>query len=338
MVENLSLKELAEKLKVSTSTISRVMNDKPGVGAKTRERVLKAIQKYNYVTNSSARSLKTSKTGNIALILKKREDRLSSADYFHRSVIYIENELRKLGYHTIILALNDEEMENPKDLLMLKEKKVDGFIFRGPAIKAKFILDIKNTGLPVVLFGNELKQTEIDCVVCQDRKGTYNITKHLMEHSHKKILFLSGPEGWYTNDERRLGYSDALKEEGLQDRIIHMPDTTIDTGKNFFEEIIKNIYPDITAVVAVNDATAIGVIDEARYLGIKVPEDIAVVGFDDIAWATLSYPPLTTVHPFLEEMGEITVSRLLDLLENPELHPTKSIVATSLVIRKSCGC
>ncbi len=338
MAKDLSLKELAIKLNVSTSTVSRVMNDKAGVGKETRQRVLKAIQKYNYISNSSARSLKTSKTGNIALISRKREERLSSADYYQRSVTYIERTLRKQGYHTITISLDDEEMENPKDLLMLKEKKVDGFIFRGPAIKPKFILDIKNTGLPIVLFGNELKQTEIDCIVCQDRKGTYNITKHLMEHGHKKILFLSGPEEWYTNGERKRGYKDALKEKGLQDRIIHMPDTTIDTGKTFFKKAIKNIHPDITAVVAINDATAIGVIDEARRLGIKVPEDIAVVGFDDVAWATLSYPPLTTVHPFLEEMGELTVSRLLDLLEKPKLHPTKSIVATSLVIRKSCGC
>ena len=196
MAEKLSLKELAAKLNVSTSTVSRVMNDKPGVGEKTRQRVLKAIQKYNYVYTSSARSLKTSRTGNIALISKKRKERLSSADYFQRSIIYIERELRKLSYHTIAMSLDDEEMENTNDLLMLKEKRVDGFIIRGPAVKPKFILDLKNTGLPVVLFGNELRQIEIDCVVCQDRKGTYNITKHLIEHGHKKIL---------RSEERRVG-------------------------------------------------------------------------------------------------------------------------------------
>ena len=338
MKENLGLKELAEKLNVSKSTISRVMNDKPGVGAKTRQRVLEEIQKNNYVSNFSARSLKTSKTENIALISKKREERLSSADYFHRSTIHIESNLRKLNYHTITMSLDDKEMENPNNLPILKGNRVDGFIIRGPAIKPKFILDLKQTGLPVVLFGNELRQTEIDCVVCQDRIGTYNITKHLIEHGHKKILFLSGPEGWYTNNERKLGYSDALMEAGLKERIIHMTDTTIDTGKIIFKEAIEKIHPQITAVVAVNDSTAIGVMDEARYLGIKVPEDIAVVGFDDITWASLSYPQLTTVHVYLKEMGTITVSRLLDLLENPKLHPTKSIVATSLVIRKSCGC
>lgn len=314
------------------------MNDKPGVGAKTRKRVLEALQKCNYVSNSSARSLKTSKTGNIALISKKREDRLSSTDYFQRSITYIESELRKQGYHTIIMTLDDAEMENTDNLLMLQEKRVDGFIIRGPAIKPKFILDLKHTGLPLVLFGNDLKQIEIDCVVCQDRKGAYNITKHLIGHGHKKILFLSGPKGWYTNDERERGYKDALKEHGFQDRVIHMPDTTIDTGRDFFKEVAKKIYPDITAVVAVNDATAIGLIGAARDLGIKIPEDIAVVGFDDITWAALSYPPLTTVHTYLEEMGRLTVSRLFDLLEKPTLHPTKSIVTTSLVIRKSCGC
>ncbi len=338
MNERLSLKELAVKLHVSPSTISRVMNDKPGVGAKTRQRVLKAIQEHSYAPNNSARSLKTSKTGNIALISKKREDRLTSTDYFQRSISYIEGKLRKRGYHTIIMTLDDEEMENTDNLLMLQEKRVDGFIIRGPAIKPKFILGLKNTGLPVVLMGNELRQVEIDCVVCQDRKGTYNITNHLIGHGHKKILFLSGPKGWYTNDERERGYKDALQEKGLKNRIIHMPDTTIDTGNDFFKEVVKTIYPDITAVVAVNDATAIGLMGAARNMGIKIPEDIAVVGFDDITWAALSYPPLTTVHTYLEEMGGLTISRLLDLLEKPNLHPTKSIVITDLVIRESCGC
>ena len=338
MKEKLSLKDLATKLNVSTSTISRVLNDKSGVGAKTRQKVLEEIQKNNYVSNFSAKSLKTSKTGNIALISKKREERLNSEDYSHRSLNYIEEKLRNHGYHTISMSLDDREMENINDLLILKENRVDGFILRGPAIKPKFIHDLKNTGLPVVLFGNDLKQSEIDCVVCQNRKGSYDITKHLIEHGHKKILFLSGPEGWSTNDERQSGYCDAMKEAGLKDRIIHMTDTTTDTGKSIFKEIIENIHPDITAVVAVNDATAIGVIDEARFLGMKIPEDIAVVGFDDVSWASLAYPPLTTVHPFLEEMGKFTASRLLDLLEDPNLHPAKSIIATKLVIRKSCGC
>ncbi len=338
MPEKVNLKKLARELNVSISTVSRVLNDKPGVGIKTRKRVLNLLKKYNYASNSSARSLKTSKTRNVALISKRREERLCSADYFQRSIVYIETGLRNRGYHTITMSLDDREMENPGDLLMLKENRVDGFIIRGPAIKPKFILDLKNTGLPVVLFGNELQQTEIDCVVCQNRKGVYSITKHLIEHGHKKILLLTGPEGWYTNNERMAGYIDALEEAGLTSRIVHMPDTTIDTGKDFFRSAIKGKYRDITAVVAVNDATAIGVLDEARQLGMKVPDDIAVVGFDDIAWASLSYPPLTTVHSFLEEMGRITISRILDLIENPDLHPAKFIVATKLVIRKSCGC
>jgi len=338
MAKDLNLKELAIKLNVSTSTISRVMNDKAGVGEETRQRVLKAIQKYNYVSNSSARSLKTSKTGNIALISAKRTDRLSSSDHHHPYGEYIESELRKHGYYTITISLKDNEMENVNNLLLLREKHVDGFIINGPAVKPKFILDLKNTGLPVILFGNELRQIEIDCVVCQDRKGSYDITKHMIEHGHKKILFLSGPEGWYTSEERKAGYIEAIKDHGFQERIINMTDTTIDKGKVVFKEVIENIHPDITAVVAVNDATAIGVMDEARILGMKIPDDIAVVGFDNIPWASLSYPPLTTVQTFIEEMGKITVSRLIDLLEKPKLHPTKSIVATSLVIRKSCGC
>jgi len=338
MEEKMSLRDLAEKLNVSTSTISRVINDKPGVGDKTRQRVIEALQIYNITSNSSARSLKTSKTGNIALISKRREDKYITSDHHHPFGPFIESELRKYGYHTIAMSLGDEEMENAGKLLMIKENRVDGFIINGPSIPAKFIMALKNTGLPVVLFGNQMTQVDIDSIVYHDRSGAYKATKHLIEHGHKNILFLSGPRGWYTCDERKTGYTEALIESGLQERITYMTDTTIESGKTFFKESIENVYPEITAVICTNDATAIGVLDEVRCLGLKVPDDIAVIGFDDIPWASLSYPPLTTIHVFIEEMGKITVNRIIDLLKNPELHPITTFAATELVIRKSCGC
>ncbi len=338
MKEKVNIKEIARKLGVSASTVSRAVNDKPGVGTETRKKILKLIGEYNYSPDSSAAGLKTAKTRTIALITKKREKRLCAADYFQRTITHIETTLRNSGYHTITTAVDDTEMEDASGLLALRENRVDGFIIQGPAIKAKFILDIKNTDLPVVLLGNNLYQTEIDSIVCRDRKGAYEAVKHLIEHGHRKILLLTGPEEWYTSRERMSGYIDAVTESGLKKHIVFMDDTTIDTGKEYFREALKNKYSDITAVAAVNDSTAIGVIAAAREMGINVPGDIAVTGFDDIDWASVSYPSLTTVHSYLEEMAELAASRILNLLENPDLPPVSTYVAAKLVIRESCGC
>ncbi len=332
-----TLKDIATRLEISTSTVSRVINDKPGINEKTRQRVLEAIKEYKDASNSAAKDLATSKTRNVAMIGKKREPRLESGDYFQRSIISFDEELRNRGYHIIFMSINEEEMMNANELNILKEKRSDGFIIRGPGMKPKFILDIKSTGLPIILFGNELIESDIDCIVCQDRKGSYQITNHLIEHGHKEIIFLSGPQDWSTNRKRREGYKEALKMVGIEPKILYMSDTTTDSGRKCVQHVLE-IQPRITAVVAVNDSTAVGVINEARNLGLKVPEDLAVVGFDDIAWASLSHPPLTTVHVCLEEMGRLAAFRLLELIKNTNLPPIKITVATKLVIRNSCGC
>ena len=337
MSKNFTLKEIATQLGISISTISKVLNDRPGISNKTKERIINAIKEYNYIPNASARSLVTSKTKIIATVGKKREPRMSSEDYYHRSLVGMEEELKSRSYHIISISLTDEEMNNPSDLLFIRENRCDGYILRGPGIKSRFILYLKSINIPTILFGNELRETDIDNVVCQDTKGSYQVTKHLLDHGHKDIVFFSGPFEWSSNIARREGYEKALRELSLEPRIIYMPDTTIDYGKEYLPIALKK-YPDNTAIVAVNDATAIGIINKARELGLKVPEDIAVVGFDDIDWASISYPQLTTVHVYLKEMGRLAAHRLIEIIENPESPPVRISVTTKLIIRNSCGC
>ncbi len=337
MAKNFTLKEIAAQLGVSISTISKALNDRPGISDETRKRILESLKNFNYTPNITARSLVTSKTKIIATIGKKRAPRLSSEDYYHRSLMGMEEELKTRGYHIISISVTEEEMNDPTSLPFIREKRCDGFVIRGPSIKPKFILHLKSMNYPIVLFGNELKETEIDCVTCQDTKGTYQITKHLIEHGHREILFLSGPFEWSSNFARREGYKKALEEAKLESKVLYMPDTTIDFGGEYLKMALRK-YPKTTAIVAVNDATAIGAINAAREIGINVPKDLAVVGFDDIEWAFISFPKLTTVHVFLEEMGKLAAHRLLELIDNPQSPPIKISVATKLVIRQSCGC
>lgn len=337
MSNGFSLKVIADKLGISLSTVSRVLNDKPGINEKTRKRVLKAVRELKYSPDNTEINPETTKTKTIGFIRKKRIHKILSEDYHERSIIGVEEGLTNSGYHVVTISVTDEEMLDANKILIARERRVDGFILHGPSIKPRFIHDLQSMGYPVVLLGNKLSETEIDSIYCENHRSSYDITKHLIAHGHKKIVFLSGPFEWTSNRERSLGYQEAIEGAGLKPNIINMPDTTFETGKEYFASAIQSD-SDITAIVAINDSTAIGVMDEARRAGVKVPDNLAIVGFDDIAWASIAYPPLTTIHIYLEEMGRLASFRLLELIDDPESVPVKASVATSMVIRSSCGC
>lgn len=338
MARRVTLREVAEKLGISLSTVSRVLNDKPGISETTRERVLKTVRESTYETDdSTGRKLLTSATRIIAFVRKKRVHRILSEDYHERSLIGIEEGLSNGGYHAITVSATDEEMLDANSILVVRERRVDGFILHGPSMKPRFVHELRSMGYPVVLLGNSLSETGIDSVHCENQKSSYEITKHLIGHGHKKTVFLSGPLEWTSNRARSLGYQEAVEEAGLEPNIVNMPDTTFECGKEYFAAALRS-GSDTTAIVAVNDSTAIGVMDEARRAGLEVPDDLAIVGFDDIAWASIAHPPLTTIHIYLEEMGRLASFRLLELIDHPESVPVNASVATSMVLRRSCGC
>jgi len=147
---------------------------------------------------------------------------------------------------------------------------------------------------------------------------------------------LSGPREWVSNRERARGYRRAMEETGLEPLTIHGSETTIASGEKMIQQALDR-WPDLTAVSAVNDSVAIGAIRAAARLGSRTPDDLSVVGFDDISWASMNEPPLSTVHVFKRRMGELAAQLLLDCIQNPNAAPVKTLVSTELVLRESCG-
>lgn len=327
-------KDVAARARVSVSTVSRVLNDKPGVSAETRRRVLDAVEELHYVPDVAARGLATARMQNVGFVIYKMPPRLE-ADFSTRIMRGVEEELTCHGYHTILAALNSKEP--PSNLKMVRESRVDGLILVGPRFSPRSILELKSAGLPVVLIDNALNETKMDSILCDDSDGAYEAAKHLIEHGHSTIVFLCGPAEWVSNRERCAGFQRAMKEAGLEPRIASMPGTTLDTGYEALQQAL-DMYPDLTAICAVNDATAIGAVRALKEAGRQVPNDVAVTGFDDIHWAELNDPPLTTVHIFLEEMGHFAARRLIELIEKEHEVPTRISLATRLVVRRSCGC
>ena len=340
MVDQPTLRDIAEEASVSVSTVSRVLNDQPGIGDQTRARVLAVAKEMRFVPNAAAKSLATKRTGNIGFVTYKWSvsSRFAAASL---DAMGINEESQRLGYHVVSTLADQTAMDNALQLPMVRQNRVDGLVLAGPAIKPSFILELYNSGLPIVLLDNDLRGTDIDCVLHENESSTYRLTKHLInEHQHKKIVFLSGPETWLSSRERGAGYRRALAEASLEPHVIYMPSTTVETGMEAVKTALDQA-PELTALVAVNDAVAIGAMRACKAAGISIPEQIAMVGFDNIGWSQLHEPSLTTVHAFGEEMGRQAVRRLAELIElNPEEEHARLRlrVGTKLMIRRSCGC
>lgn len=336
-----TINDVAAKAGVSPATVSKVLNDRPGVSPQTRERVLQAAQELNYSPSVAARSLATARTYNVGYVGYKYGYVLP-ADLRPSSgtpgiLEGVDEELTRHGYHLLTTWVDQEAMKSLDVPNMVRQGRVDGLMLNGPALSPRFILQLRNTGLPIVLVDNLLSETPIDCVLCDNEGGAYQAVKHLIEHGHERIVFLSGPADWLSSRERAAGYRRALHEAGLEPHVVFMPNTIVDTGRQAMLTALEE-YSDLTAVMAVNDATAVGAIQACQQAGRAVPDEVAVVGFDDTDWAQIHTPPLTTIHIPWHEIGIHAAHRVVDLIERDNQAPIQMRLAVQLVIRQSCGC
>lgn len=334
-----TLREMADRLGVSTATVSRAMNDKPGVSSETRERVLALAQELQYQPNLAARSLATSRTNTILFIVHRRQFS-ESEDPFYPFIMHgLEDSLKLDGYNVMLLTLDDEQLASgPAKLRVLQEKRADALVLAGPDISPKFILGASTLGLTTLLVDNKLRESSYTSVQPQNEEGAQASTNHLIEaHHHRDIALLRGPSGWASSDERAAGYLAAMSEANLEPIIVKAEDTTIETGREAAKRALEH-HPEITAVVTANDAMAIGAMRAVLRMGRRIPQDLAVVGFDDISWASYADPPLTTVRIPTVEMGRLAGRLLLELMDGSVTVKTRVRVATQLVVRQSCGC
>lgn len=332
-----SLQEIAELAGVSTATVSRALNDRPGVNPETREQILRIAREVGYMPNMAAKGLATSRTFTLGCINYDRKPQPISS--YHVQIVQgIDQEARQRGYHVITTFVDAGMMDDAMQLSLVTEQRVDGLILVGPALKASFIIQLYNSGIPIVLVDNVLNETSIDAVVCDNVGGTYRVTRHLIAvHGRRKLAFFSGPADWFSSRERRQGYEQALREIGQESWLVYMPDTTVNTGYAAMLEALER-YPDLEGVIAVNDATAVGAIRASKDQGRQIPQDIAVVGFDNVTWGPLHNPPLTTVRMFKHETGIQAARRLIDVIERETLPGFQLRLGTEMIVRESCGC
>lgn len=331
------MQELARRLGVSIATVSRALNDQPGVSAETRRRVLELSAELDYAPHGPARGLAGTQTHTAAFLTAQRSVSLAADEFYQRVMLGAQEEFSRHGYYLLVAALPPAEIAELPRLRLLQESRVDGVLLAGPEMPPRQVLALHATGAPLVLVDNALPHTPVDCILNEDEEGGYAAALHLVEHGRRQIAVLSGPEDWPSNLARCRGGRRALAEHGLAPVEFHQQETTIESGYQAMQTALAQS-PRPDAVFAVNDSMAIGAMRAARAAGLAIPADLAVIGFDDIEWASHTEPPLTTVKVFKRQMGALAARRLLALMAAQGEAPVRATIATRLIVRASCGC
>lgn len=333
-----TIKDVARVAGVSTSTASLALNDKPRVSKKTRAKVLKAAQMLDYHPNVIARGLVKRKTNNLALVIPHTAGYIFFSPYFVEVVRGISNTANSFGYRLMISIVSAEVEEKSAYLQIIKEGFIDGLILLDVRLRDERILELKRENFPFVVIGRDFTPKGVSYVDPDDVNGAFQAVRHLVSLGHKKIAFINGPSNYMVSFDRLEGYRKALAEAELSynPNLVRHSDFTQESGYETMKEIIDN-FSNFTALFAAGDLMAMGAIKAIKEKGLKIPEDIAVVGFDDIPAARFADPPLTTVRQPIYDIGALAAEVLIGILEGRRVKEDHIIMPIQLIIRKSCG-
>jgi LacI family transcriptional regulator len=331
MGTRVTIKDVAKKAGVSISTVSRVLNKSSYVKKSTFERVEAVISELGYSPNHIARSLSKGTTGIIGAILPD-----ISNPFFPALARGIGDAAVARGY-TLILCNTDGYASHEKSSVRaLLEKQVDGIVFVTGSSRAVELVREASKACPVAVIDREVQGVSCDMVTVDNYRGSFEMTRHLLNTGHRHIAYITGPMHLSTSRERLRGLRDCLAAAGIERQpLVFNGDFKYDTGYSFAREIIR-LGLDVTCVYCANDLMALGAMRSFLDSGLKVPEQMAVAGFDDIAMSSLIRPALTTIAQPAYQMGVIAAEFLLERLDNgKELAPRSKILEPVLVIRDS---
>lgn len=330
-----TISDVAKLAGVSISTVSRVVNETAPVADETAQHVRQAIETLDYTPHAAARTLAGHRTGTIGLLLPE-----ISGAFYAPMLRGIETGARLAGFDLLIHASSDEPQEGGNSSLPLQEHNVDGLLVFTNRLTDSDVRRFYRRGFPLVLLHRTPPAgLDIPCVTFENKAGTRRLIEHLIvEHGCRRIGFLAGPPGNEDSYWRELGYREALAAH----RIPFDPGLRAvgDFDEERAEAAVKTWLQRGVAMDAIfggDDEGATGAMHALVQAGKRVPEDVAVVGFDDVPFARLMSPPLTTVRAPIELAGQEAASQLIALIQGDEAE-SSILLPTELVIRRSCGC
>lgn len=333
-----SIKDIAKAAGVSHSTVSRALSHSPLVKAETQARIQRLAHEMGYTPDAIARSLVTQQTRTVGVVVT------TITDPFVAEVVQgIEDTAHENDYSVILASSASEPERELAAVEMLRAKRVDSLIVTSSRVGALYLEYLERIGVPVVLVNNHNAQSGryTFSVSVDNQHGGGLAASHLIERGHRRIAYVSGPADHSDDAERLAGYRQALDKADIPfDSSLIVPGNgRLDGGKRALHTLMTSLDSPSTAVFCYNDMTAIGLLSAARQAGISVPEELAVVGFDDIPFASHVHPPLTTIAQPQRDMGRQAMNMALALMTAGDSTAPFSdvVVKGKLIVRQSSG-
>jgi LacI family transcriptional regulator len=331
MPKSVTIVDVAREAGVSYSTVSRVINNGDHVKLEKRERVLKAMAKLGFSVNQQARSLRGGRSNTIGLLVRDL-----GTGYVGELVRGIDAVLDEAGYDLMLHTTHRSKTKEAAYVATLTRGLADGLLLILPRDPEAYIESLRIRRFPFVLIDHQGIDNKGPAVGATNRQGSLDATRHLIHQGHRRIGFVTGHPELGCSQDRLAGYTTALTEAGLaiDSSLIREGDFHQPRGYSAASELLALPDPP-TAIFAANDVSAFGVMEAVRDQGKRIPNDISIVGFDDIPQAGQVHPPLTTVRQPLEAMGCTAARMLLELLADPGRRPERVELPTELIVRDS---
>lgn len=329
---NITIIDVAREAGVSYGTVSRVINNSPNVKPETRERIKEVIQRTGFVGNRNARSLVSGRTNMIGLLIPD----LGTA-YIGEIIRGIDTELESASYNMMLYTTHRRETKEAGYITSLIQSGVDGLILILPRNPANFLEKLRSLNFPYVLVDHQGIDEQGPAVGATNFQGAFDATEYLIGIGHRKIAFITGHKDLGCSQERLHGFKAALAKHAIpvNNEWVMEGDFEQSTGYRG-GKYLMSLPGRPTAIFASNDLMAFGVMDAVRDMGLKIPGDISVIGFDNILQASQTMPGLTTVEQPLELMGRQATLMLVDMMKEGEIKAGKVELPTRLVLRDSC--
>jgi LacI family transcriptional regulator len=327
----ITIVEVAKKARVSLGTVSRVINNDAHVSPETRERVSSIIQDMGYVANRQARGLKGMKTNVIGVLVPDL-----ATSYTGEILHGIDSELALNQFELMLFTTHRAAIKEANYVANMVQGMVDGLLLLLPRTPSNYIGTLDQNQFPFVLIDHQGMGNPCSAVGATNWQGGYNATEYLIKLGHKRIGFITGSMDLGCAEDRLKGYRSALRTHHIPEDevLVYEGDFLQMDGYTGASALLELAEPP-TAIFASNDVMAMGVMDAVRNRNLRIPDDISVVGFDNIQQSAMVYPPLTTIQQPLEQMGRVATQMLLNILKNPKNKVGRIELPTELIIRSS---
>ena len=323
-MRHVTIKDVAKALNCSISTVSRAFNDKYDIRPETREKILKVALEMDYSPNPIAQKLTKKRTYNIGIVVPEFIN-----PFFPEVIIGIQDVLLKKGYQVLIMQSNEDSDNELENIKTLEHNFVDGIILSlsKDSHNIEYLRSLIEKEYPIVLFNRIIDSLPVSKVVFDDYKWAFFATEHLIQQGYKNIIHLSGPKNNTLSNNRAKGFIEAHRKYGKNvsnDQIVETG-FLIEDGERIMNSLIQSgKLPD--GIFAVNDPTALGAMKVLKRNGIKIPQEIGIVGFSETPMAELVQPSLTSVVQPTHQMGEVTAELLLKKIESKSFHIPETVV------------